>query len=384
MVAVPGDFPVTTPVRLTVATAALDVAQVVVLVTTCVEPSLKVAVATSGVVSPVATLGFAGVMATDTGTAGPTVTKTLEFTAPIAAVMVAEPTAFEVTRPVPLTVAALAFEVVQVAVLETFCVLPSVKAAMAVSCCVCPAARTGASGEMLMDTGAAAVTVTGTADVTEPRVALTLAEPCACVVMSPRLLTVAAAEFDVVQVAVAVTFCVLPSVYVAVAESCWVWPSARDTVDGVIAMETGVAAVTVILIGVITAPTLAVMVSDPAVFEVMRPVLLTVATRGFEVDHVAVLVTFCVVPLVSVAVAVICCVWPAARETSEGVRAMETTVAGVTVMLLVAVREPSVAVMVAEPVVTVVTSPEVLTVATVRLELVQRTEVETFCVLPSV
>jgi hypothetical protein len=48
----------------------------------------------------------------------------------------------------------------------------------------------------------------------------------------------------------------------------------------------------------------AVMVAVPAATAVTRPPLDTVATAAFEDCHVALLVTFCVVPLDSVAVAV--------------------------------------------------------------------------------
>jgi hypothetical protein len=84
-----------------------------------------------------------------------------------------------------------------------------------------------------------------------------------------------------------------------------------------------------------------------------NPVLLfTVATEVVEELHLAVLVRFCVVPLLNFPVAVNCWVVPAAREEVAGVTAIETrggavpvplsaTICGLEVPLSTIVRVPA-------------------------------------------
>jgi len=62
-------------------------------------------------------------------------------------------------------------------------------------------------------------------------------------------------------------------------------------------IEVSTAAVTVNVAEPLIVPDLAVMVAVPAVTPVASPVLLTVATEVFEEVQVAVLLRFCVVPL---------------------------------------------------------------------------------------
>jgi hypothetical protein len=66
---------------------------------------------------------------------------------------------------------------------------------------------------------------------------------------------------------------------------------------------------------------------------VASPPLLTVAIVVAEEVQVAVLVRFCVVPLLYVPVAVNCCVWPAATDGAAGVTAIETRAGAVPVPL---------------------------------------------------
>ena len=76
---------------------------------------------------------------------------------------------------------------------------------------------------------------------------------------------------------------------------------------------------------------------------VARPVLLIVATVVDEEFHVAVLVRFCVVPSLKVPVAVNCSVFPMAIEGFAGVTAMDASVAGVTVSVVLPETELEVA-----------------------------------------
>ncbi|HZW93196.1 MAG TPA: hypothetical protein VFF64_09615, partial [Candidatus Eremiobacteraceae bacterium] len=80
-------------------------------------------------------------------------------------------------------------------------------------------------------------------------------------------------------------------------------------------------------------PDLAVMVALPGATAVASPALLIVATAAFDEVQVAVLVRFCVVPLLYVPVAVNCCVYPAATEGVAGVTAIETRIGAVPVPL---------------------------------------------------
>ena len=85
------------------------------------------------------------------------------------------------------------------------------------------------------------------------------------------------------------------------------------------------------------------MVADPRPTALARPAVLTVATVAAEELHVAVLLRFCVVPSVYVPVAVNCCVPPLAIDGFAGVTAMDTSVAAVTVSVVLPETAPEVA-----------------------------------------
>jgi len=76
---------------------------------------------------------------------------------------------------------------------------------------------------------------------------------------------------------------------------------------------------------------------------VARPALLIVATVVDEEFHVAVLLRFCVVPSLKVPVAVNCSVFPMAIDGFAGVTAMDASVAGVTVSVVLPETEPELA-----------------------------------------
>ena len=82
------------------------------------------------------------------------------------------------------------------------------------------------------------------------------------------------------------------------AVNCWVRPAATEGVLGVTEIEVNTAAVTVSVVEPLIEPDLAVMVALPCATPVARPVVLvTVAIEVFEEVQVALLVRFCVVPL---------------------------------------------------------------------------------------
>jgi hypothetical protein len=87
--------------------------------------------------------------------------------------------------------------------------------------------------------------------------------------------------------------------------NCCVLPAGAESVPGVTAIEVNTAAVTVSVADPEIDPTFAIIVALPCARAVASPPL-TVAIAGFEEVHVAVLVRFCVVPLLNEPVAVNC------------------------------------------------------------------------------
>jgi hypothetical protein len=100
--------------------------------------------------------------------------------------------------PVALTEAVEVEELDQVTELVRFCVLPSVKVPVAVSCWLVPAARLGLAGVIAREFRAALVTVMVEVEVEPPSVAVIVAEPAETPCTSPELLTVATAALEVV------------------------------------------------------------------------------------------------------------------------------------------------------------------------------------------
>jgi hypothetical protein len=85
------------------------------------------------------------------------------------------------------------------------------------------------------------------------------------------------------------------------------------------------------------------MVVDPRPTAVASPAVLIVATAAAEELHVAVLVRFCVLASVYVPVAVNCWVLPLAIDPFAGVTAIDTSVAAVTVSVVLPETVPEVA-----------------------------------------
>jgi hypothetical protein len=156
----------------------------------------------------------------------------------------------------------------------------------------------GAGGVSAIDTSVAAVTVTVVVPASEPhtlatlQVAVIVALPVPTLLTSPLLLTVAAAEFEEIQVRSALRSCVEASEKVPVAVNCWLVPGAMLGVGGVSAIDMRVAGVTVTLKVAEAEPqTLAtaqipLIVAVPVPTALILPLLLTVATDGLEEDQV--------------------------------------------------------------------------------------------------
>src|SRR5437879_2339908 len=112
----------------------------------------------------------------------------------------------------------------------------------------------------------------------------------------------------------------------------------------------------------------ALIVMEPGVTPLTRPLVLTVATAVLELDHVTVRPESGAPPEFC-GVAVSCTVWPACTEAEGGVTSTDATGTFVTVIDEVPLFPSLVAVIVAEPGMTPETSPLLLTVATAVLEL---------------
>lgn len=95
---------------------------------------------------------------------------------------------------------------------------------VAVNCCGMPTGTLAVGGFMAIETSEAAVTVSTVEPEIVPEVALMVAVPIPTLVANPVVLIVAVVMVLDTQVALAVRFCVLPSVKVPVAVNCWVVP----------------------------------------------------------------------------------------------------------------------------------------------------------------
>jgi hypothetical protein len=132
----------------------------------------------------------------------------------------------------------------------------------------------------------------------EPEVAVMVALPTPAPVANPLSAMVAIAVEEEFQLTEAVRSCVLLSLYVPVAVNCCVVPFAIEAVAGVTDKEVKTGGVTVNVAELLMLPEVAVILAVPLATPVARPPLLTVATETEEELQFAVLVRFCVVPLV--------------------------------------------------------------------------------------
>jgi hypothetical protein len=152
IVAVPGATAVARPDALMVATDVLEELQVTPDVRAPVVPLLYVAVTENCCVAPAARVAAGGVTVMDvTVSAGAATTRAAVPLTPFNdAVIVLEPAATPVAKPVVLTVATAGLEDVQVADEVMFAVEPSLYEAVAVSCAVAPTAMLDDAGVTAM------------------------------------------------------------------------------------------------------------------------------------------------------------------------------------------------------------------------------------------
>jgi hypothetical protein len=139
--------------------------------------------------------------------------------------------------------------------------------------------------------------------------------------------------------------------------NCSVLPTVTVGAEGVTAIETSVAGVTVSVAKPVTLPEAALIVVAPVATLLARPPLAIVATFGAEEPQLAELVRFCVLPSEYVPVAVNCCCVPNAIEGAAGVTAIDTNTGAVTVNAVEPTILPEIAVIVAAPVVNALAKP---------------------------
>jgi hypothetical protein len=200
-------------------------------------PSEYVPEAANCLVFPAAMLGLAGVTEIEDRVAAVTVRVVLPERLPEVAVMVAEPAATPVARPLLFTVAADVLDEFQVTWVVISWLVPSEYVPEAANCLVFPAAMLGLGGVRDMEDKVAE----GTVRVVFPEILCEVAEmvvlPGARAVATPLLLTVATALLDEFQLVRLLITWVVPSEYMPEALNCFVFPRGRLESAGVMDME---------------------------------------------------------------------------------------------------------------------------------------------------
>ena len=260
-----------------------------------VLPSLNVPTAVNFSDVPFAIRGLLGMMLMDTRWAVETVKVVEPLTAPSVAEMVVVPVARLPTKPRLFMVAVAGLEEPQRTESVRSSVLVSLKVPVAVNCFVVPTAMLEFAGVTAIETNVALLTLSEAVPVTEPEIALIVADPVPIDVARPEALTVAVPGSDDVHVT-DVKSCVLPSSKVPVALNCWSVPRAIATAFGSTSMDIRCAGTTVKVVVSLRDPTVAVIVVCPAPAVVASPETLMPATEAEEELHVTPFTRSCVDP----------------------------------------------------------------------------------------
>jgi hypothetical protein len=368
---------------LTVAKLPLDELQCTVAVRSCVLPSLKLPVTVNCCFVPAAIDAVAGLTVSETIVAVLTVSVVAPLNDPYCARIVVVPLRFARAIPEPpLIEAILRCKDDQCTPVVSTSVLPSLKLPTAVNRNRVPGAILGFAGNTEIETKVAGLTVSVVEPSTPPNVAVITLVPLLQPVARPVLLMIATAETDELQLATLVMSCMLPSVKVPTAVNCCRPPIPMLGIAGATAMDARVAAVTVSVVELLTAPDVAVMVAVPSPALTANPEALSItATSGAEelqfTDGRS-----CVLPSLKTPVAVNCWPVPKAMLAFAGVMAIEVRTAGITVRVVDPLTAPEVAVIVTVPAARAASTPESLMLARLPLEELQDTAAR-FCVLPS-
>jgi len=347
-----------------------------------VLPSLKVPVAVNLIEVRAAILGFAGVMLMPTRCAVDTVRPVDPLIAPKAAPMVVLPVATLVATPLLPIVATAGVEELQTTDPEISCVLLSLNDPVAVNCLVVPVAIVEFAGVTVSDTRLAPVTVSDAVPLTDPLAAVIVVEPAPVLVASPVASTVATEPVVDDQVTDGKA-CVLPSSKLPTALNCSVVPSAIDGFAGLTEIEIRCAATTVNTVLSLSAPTVAVIVVEPAATVVVNPDPSTVATEAEDEFQVTPLLKSELEPSLYVAVATNCCSMPIPKVRPTGVTAIDTSVGAVTVSGVVWVIPARLAEIFVVPVACELASPLELMVAIDVVDDFQETTLVRSELLPS-
>jgi hypothetical protein len=218
------------------------------------------------------------------------------------------------------------------------------------NCWFVPSGIEGIAGVIAIETSCAGEIVSEVDPVTEPEVAEIVVVPTATLVARPVAEIVTAPVLEELQVADEVRFCVLPSLNVPVAVNGWVVPSAIVEFAGATAIDCKAAGSTV-SDDVFEAidPDDAVTFVVPVATVEASPVVLIVATEGFDKVQITDPDRSCVLPSVKMPVAANCWVVPSGIEATVGVNEIETRAAVFTVRVACPEIEPEDAVMVVVP-----------------------------------
>jgi len=297
---------------------------------------------------------------------------------PEAALMVAEPVATAVARPLPLTVATDGLDEVQKTCLVRSWLVPSEYMPDAVNCWMAPTGTLGLAGVTDMEDRIAEVTVRVVLPGMVPEMAVMVAVPATAAVAKPLRLTVATGVLDEIQMTSVVISWVVPSEYNPEAANCRVTPPGMLGLAGVTDIEDRVAEVTVRVAFPEVAPEAAVMVVIPGAMAVAKPLRSTAATDVLDEVQMTCGVISKLVPSEYVPEATNCGVNPTGMLGLAVVTDMDVRVGLVTVRVLLPEAVPEVAVMVAVPWAMAAARPLRSTVATDVLDELQMT-----CVLIS-
>ncbi len=258
--------PVTSPLPLTVATDGLELDQLTARPES-VLPLASLSVAASCCVWPTWIVADAGVRATEATGTFVTVIEEVPLCPSLVAVIIADPAATAVARPLAFTVATEAFELAQVTIRpDRAFPLPSF--GVAVSCAVWPTWIPAEAGVTATEATGTVVTAIAAVPLCPSLVAVRVAEPAARPVTSPLPLTDATDGFELDQLT-ARPVSTAPAESFVVAESWTVCPTCALTEAGLTltdATGTGVTVTTAVSEppGFPVAVTLTLPVSEPA------------------------------------------------------------------------------------------------------------------------
>src|SRR6266480_1998617 len=334
----PSATSVTSPVWDTVATVgALELHATVRPDSVSVLPAASLSVTANCTVPLAGTIVVAGLTTTDATGTSVTVAAALPAFPSLVAVIVAVPAAMPLTSPLLLTVATAALLLAHVTG-RPVSAAPAESFGVAVSWTVCTTGRLAVAGATATVATGTIITVTAAVLLLPSLVAVIVAVPATMPVTSPLLLTVAMLGLLLPHVTLRPGK-VPPVESIAVAASCTVCPTRTVAVAGETSTDATDTLVTVIAAELLLPSLVAVIVAEPGVMALTRPLALTLATVPLLLDQ-AIDRPVSRVPEESLVDAVSCRAVPASRVTVAGVTLTEATAGLVTVMVAVSEGVP--------------------------------------------